>query len=227
MYALSLRSEFAPYLMEASIGKGAIKPMSIKIADNEIRFKGVIDRIDVRGDDFLVADYKTYRAELELKDIYYGQKIQLYLYMKAVKESISKRPVGVFYFPIVQGFCKDDETRYEYQGQFVDDEDTLKSIDCAFAFDKKESVLPCTPSGKLSKNVYLSQEQLEAIGDYALQVARKGEEAIESGYIRPIPMKEKCKFCDYQDICAYAFSKERTTEDVSLNSFVTAKEVTK
>ncbi|MBQ9276011.1 MAG: exodeoxyribonuclease V subunit gamma, partial [Clostridia bacterium] len=79
MYALSLRSEFAPYLMEAAIGKGEIKPMAIKVGENEIKFKGVIDRIDVRGDDFLIVDYKTYRAKLELKDIYYGQKIQLYL----------------------------------------------------------------------------------------------------------------------------------------------------
>ena len=221
VYALSLRSEFAPYLMEAAIGENGIKPMSIKVGDHEIKFKGFIDRIDVKDNDFLIIDYKTYRAKLELKDIYYGNKIQLYVYMKAVKNSLDKRPVGVFYFPIVQGFNKDEEPRYEYQGQFVNDENVLKAIDERFEVGagKKKTVLPLTGMGKQSKNVYLTPEQLDAIGDYALAVAAKGEEAIEDGFIKPLPLKDGCKSCDFHDVCAYASMHERVGGGVSLASF--------
>lgn len=221
VYALSRRSEFIPFLMEAAIGGKDIKPMSIKVGENEIRFNGIVDRIDVKDDDFLIVDYKTYRAKLELKDVYYGNKIQLYVYMKAVKNSLDKRPVGVFYFPIVQGFNNDEDPRYEYQGQFVKEDGVLKSIDSQFELgaDRKTTVLPLTDMGKQGKNVYITPEQLDAIGDYALAVATKGEEAIESGFIKPLPIKEACKYCDYQDVCAYASMHERVCGNVSLESF--------
>lgn len=228
MYALSRRSSFKPFLMEAEIGKDPIKTMSIKVGDREIIFNGYIDRIDVKDDNFLIIDYKTYRAELELKNIYYGQKIQLYIYMNAVKNSLNKQPAGIFYFPIVQGFCKDDETKYEYQGQFVDDPLVLQSIDNACVIEDKtfktKGVLPTTPKGEYKKNVYLPKEQLDMIGEYALKIAAKGEEAIEKGYIKPIPMKDACEYCDYKETCKFAFSRERATEDVSLDSFAESKE---
>lgn len=219
MLALSKHSGFSPYLLEAKIGAGDIKPMSINVAGKEIAFKGYIDRIDVKDDDFLIIDYKTFSAKLALKDIYYGQKIQLYIYMKAVKDSLGKRPVGVFYFPIKNSFIKDDVKKYEYAGQFANEEEVLKAIDDRYGEQTSKCVLPI--SGKtLNKNVFVSSKTIDDIGEYALAVAAKGEEAIENGFIRPFPMKDKCKNCDFSDVCAYRNTSERGQRDVKLSSFI-------
>ena len=224
MFSLKSRSQFEPYLMEASIGKDPINPMSIKVGENEVVFNGIIDRIDVNDDKFMIIDYKTYSAELDIKDIYYGKRIQLYIYMKAVKDSINKKPAGVCYFPIIQGFRKDDQARFEYEGHFVKDPKILEQIDNLSVVEDvdsfKQSVLPINPSGSLPKSTYFEDEkQFDIIGDYALKIAAKGEEAIENGFIKPLPIKDACKWCDYKDTCAYCYDRERGNGKVTLNSF--------
>ncbi|MBR4800946.1 MAG: exodeoxyribonuclease V subunit gamma [Clostridia bacterium] len=219
MFELSKRSSFKPYLLEAKIGKEPILPLSIIAGEKKVGFKGDIDRIDVKDDDFLIVDYKTFNATSDLKELYYGQKIQLYIYMKAVENSLKKRPVGVMYLPILDGFVKKDERKYVYQGQFLNDDAVLEALDEKYATSKTETVLPLTPTGKLSANVFLEDNVLDKLGDYALAVAAKGEEAIENGFIKPFPVRNKCNKCDYKDICDYYMSKERAKGTVGLGAF--------
>lgn len=88
MFDVQKRSKFTPYLLEAKIGESEIKPMSLEFDGKKVELKGTIDRVDVLGDKFVIIDYKTYKsADLPLKELYCGQKIQLYVYMRAVEKA--------------------------------------------------------------------------------------------------------------------------------------------
>ena len=219
MLELSKHSEFKPYLLETKIGQNGINPMTIEVGGHTIDFKGVIDRIDTLDDKFLIIDYKTGNKELKFREIYYGQMIQLYIYMEAVKASLGKRPVGVAYFPILSGFSKDDEQRYKYEGNFVNDGSVLQAIDDRFEASFATSIFPTTDVGNPKQDSLISSEMLDLIGEYALAVAKKGAEAIEKGFIKPLPTKNKCGYCDFKDSCAYCSLSERKLQKVSQVSF--------
>lgn len=219
MLALTKHSEFKPYLLETKIGENGINPMTIEVGGHTIDFKGVIDRIDTCDDKFLIIDYKTGNKELKFKEIYYGQMIQLYIYMEAVKASLGKRPAGVAYFPILSGFSKDDEQRYKYEGNFVNEGSVLSAIDDRAETSFAESIFPTTESNNPRQDSLLDSDMLDLIGKYALAVAKKGAEAIEKGFIKPLPMKNKCSYCDFKDSCAYCSLSERKMQRVSQASF--------
>ncbi len=229
LFEVQKRSKFRPYLLEAKIGKSEIKPMSLDLGDRKINLKGTIDRIDVLEDKFLIIDYKTYKsADLSLKELYGGQKIQLYVYMRAVEKSITAKPSGVFYFPVFSSFTGEDDFRYKYKGQASDSKETLENIDSLVAADYKSAIVPYKTDKKgekLNPDVHLSQKGFDTLGDYAIEIASKGAKEIANGYIKPSPIKDKCKKCDFADICAYKGEEERKLPKVKgIESFELNKE---
>lgn len=211
LYDVQKRSKFRPYLLEAKIGEEGIEPMALE-SDKRIALKGTIDRVDVLGDKFIVIDYKTYKsADLSLKELYTGQKIQLYVYMRAVEKSIKAKPCGVYYFPIFSSFTDEAGQRYKYKGQSCDSLETLCEIDYMVK-DDPESAIPPFKAGKndtLDPNVHLSAKQFDLLGDYAVAIATKGASEIARGFIRPTPLQGKCDRCDFESICAYKGMNER------------------
>ena len=130
LFEVQKRSAFKPCMLEAKIGEGEIKPMSLQFGKTKVDLKGTIDRVDRLDDKFIIIDYKTYKsADLTLKELYCGQKIQLYVYMRAVENSINATPCGVFYFPVFSSFTDEDGNRYKYKGQASDSRETLALID--------------------------------------------------------------------------------------------------
>lgn len=222
LYEIYHRSQFKPLLLEARIGEGEIKPMSLNIGDGEVRLRGTIDRVDVLDDRFIVIDYKTYKsADLELKEIYYGQKIQLYVYMRAIEDSLGAKPAGVFYLPVFAGFSNEETSRYKYKGQSPDSFEVMAKIDSIAKDNPKDSTLPYKSDrkGGLSADTHLSVAQFDKLGDYAMKVAAVGAEQISNGYIKPLPYKDKCNKCDFSHICAYKDLYVRKTDRVSMASF--------
>ncbi len=212
LYTVQKRSQFRPYLLEAKIGEGDIVPMALDIGDKKVKLRGTIDRVDVLDDKFIIIDYKTYKsADLSLKELYAGQKIQLYVYMRAVEQSINATPSGVFYFPIFSSFTDEQKTRYKYKGQASDSREVLYQIDEMIKEDADWSVVPYKTDKKdvLSPEVHLSVQDFDTLGDYATEIAIRGATEIANGYIKPSPIKEKCKKCDYANICAYKGRNER------------------
>ena len=219
LYQVQKRSAFRPYLLEAKIGEGEIRPMSLDLGDKKVRLKGTIDRVDVLGDKFIIIDYKTYKsADLSLKELYCGQKIQLYVYMRAVEKSTGGKPSGVFYFPIFSSFTDEEGTRYKYKGQASDSMETLKQIDSMVDADAQKAIVPCKKDKKgalATGGAHLSTAQFDLLGDYAVDIATKGASEIANGYIKPSPIaKEKCKRCDFASICAYKEKFERKAPKV-------------
>lgn len=204
--------------MEAKIGEGKILPVSLDIGERKIGLKGTIDRVDVLDDKFIVIDYKTYKsADLSLKELYVGQKIQLYVYMRAVEKSIGSKPCGVFYFPIFSSFTDDVADRYKYKGQAGNSMETLCQIDDMVKTDPEKSVLPykVDKQGNFNESVHLSTKAFDTLGDYAIEIATQGAKEIANGFIRPTPLYGKCDKCDFAAICAYKGMNERKLPKVS------------
>ena len=225
LFDVQKRSKFTPYLLEAKIGESEIKPMSLEFDGKKVELKGTIDRVDVLGDKFVIIDYKTYKsADLPLKELYCGQKIQLYVYMRAVEKSIDATPCGVFYFPVFSSFTDEDGNRYKYKGQACDSRETLGLMDEMTLSNPDCAIVPYKTDRKgenLNPEIHLSKEGFDALGDYAVAIAGEGASKIAEGYIKPSPLKDKCKRCDFAAICAYKGVCERKSPKVKgLESFV-------
>ncbi len=229
LFEVQKRSKFKPCLLEAKIGEGEIKPMSLEFCGKKIDLKGTIDRVDKLDDKFIIIDYKTYKsADLPLKELYCGQKIQLYVYMRAVEQSLGATPCGVFYFPVFSSFTDEDGNRYKYKGQASDSRETLGLIDDLALTNPDCAIVPFKTDRKgenLNPEIHLSKSGFDALGDYAVAIAGEGASKIADGYIKPSPLKDKCKKCDFQSICAYKGVAERKTPKVKgLESFDLSEE---
>lgn len=229
LYGVYLRSSFKPVMLEAKIGESGILPMSLTVGDKKVHLKGTIDRVDVLDDKFVVVDYKTYKsADMKLDELYYGEKLQLYIYMRAIEDSLKKTPVGVFYLPIFAGFTDENTSRYKFKGQVTESREIMSELDSLSADDPQKSVLPfkANAKGELSPEVHLSKARFDMLGDYAVRLASKGAAEIADGYIKPSPVKDACKKCRFAEICAYRDKYERKLSKTVMQSF-TAEETIK
>lgn len=224
LFEVQKRSSFKPCLLEAKIGEGEIKPMSLEFAGKKVELKGTIDRVDRLDDKFVLIDYKTYKsADLPLKELYCGQKIQLYVYMRAVEQSLGATPCGVFYFPVFSSFTDEQSNRYKYKGQASDSREILGLIDDMVASNPDCAIVPFKTDRKgekLNGEIHLSKKGFDTLGDYAVTIAGEGASKIAEGYIKPSPIKDKCKRCDFASICAYKGQNERKMPKINgLESF--------
>ena len=250
LFEISLRSEFKPKYLEAEfIGEKEAKakygdsvkdrvlfdPIVLDIDGRQVEIRGKIDRVDVCVDEsedhpcdhFLIFDYKTFKsADIGDKDIYHGEKLQLYIYAKAMKDNIDKNVAGVFYVPIYAGFNKNGEKRYSYEGQVTDNEGIRNRIFKEFAEGEEltsaRNPLPKPQRKDTIASTYLSEEGFKSRSDYAIDIAKEGVKEIESGYIKPVPIKSgqiSCAFCNFKKVCAYRELNARERYDVDGSIF--------
>jgi|GEM_PF-797256 len=260
MLGLLVRSKFKPVMFEAKIGdkdndhnddsENYVGNFEIELEDGKkVEVTGYVDRIDewdrggeedelgnVKPNMFLIIDYKTFKSiELTFSNVYYGQKVQLYVYMKAVEKNKDLKAAGVFYLPLYESFPKKDDEksaiRYRYVGDVLDDDEILKAIDERSSGNSESALPPFSDKGKKSigdpnhiKQKYnfsfLNENEFKAVADYALKIVAKGVEAINDGYVKPSPAKDACKNCQYQDYCPYIGSPERDTPRAGITSFM-------
>lgn len=81
----------------------ALQQMSIMALEKSIRFEfslengqtliltGKADRVDVRDDSFVIYDYKTGKASVNMEEVRSGLKLQLPLYAFAIREELERR----------------------------------------------------------------------------------------------------------------------------------------
>lgn len=226
LYDYQAHSKFRPTMLEAKIGEGSIKPMSLD--GGRIQLKGTIDRVDVLDDKFLVVDYKTYKsADLTLKELYYGEKVQLYIYMRAIENSLDLKPCGVFYLPVFASFTEEDASRYKYKGFATDSVETLYFIDDRVPQDCAKAIAPYKAdkkTGALDEPTHISYDKMDMLGDYAVAITTKGAQEIAKGYIKPTCVKDECDRCDFASICAYKGRHERKLSTVKSLSTLDIKE---
>lgn len=194
---------------------------------------GTIDRVDVFEDKAFILDYKTGNAIVNIKDIYYGDKIQVLLYATALKNDKNKNldVVGVGYFPIKNTFIKEEniDTSHLIDGFFASSNSVIESLDIAV----KDA---CNEGDKVQSNIYnfykqvkkggeisfsskvISEEQLNTLYAYANELIKNVLEEIEQGYIEAKPDTDACNYCEYACICNKELvSKTREQTSKNLN----------
>ena len=169
----------------------------------KVKMSGKADRIDESGQYFRIIDYKTGHTGNLVKELYYGEKLQLFLYQRIVKKMLDKTPAGVFYFNAKYSYEKNDNDKLLLKGLAEDDEDILSRLDNNVG-SKSDGVLSLylNKDGQYKGSV-VAKEPLAFYEDYAYKIASKAVDEIISGYIQPKPHKDSCKYCKYRGICGY------------------------
>ncbi len=91
-----LRGEDArePYRLELYFG-GAGDPLMLDLGDEKLRVRGKIDRIDRRGDQAVVIDYKTGSAKIDRAELKRGRNFQMMIYVLAAEQLLADDSVTV------------------------------------------------------------------------------------------------------------------------------------
>lgn len=222
---------FSPYKCEQSFSD-----FEIDTANNKYMLVGKIDRIDKYDNTFLVLDYKTGDAKIDAKDIYYGNKLQLFVYENALKNKYKNNEVvGVGYFPIKDKYRnveKEDKTDFKIDGYFIGKESVICNLDTNLlevenAKDKKISQIynfykEIKSDGSINYGTKaLIKEDFDTLSLYAKEVIKQVLCEIEQGYIEAKPKTEgqrsACDYCEYASICNKEFntcSREYSSKNI-------------
>ena len=196
------------------------------VGDVEVNLRGRIDRIDLSDDGkyFLIIDYKTGKASLNLKKIFYGLNLQLAVYLDKAKtfSEVGGREEGAMLYcllkmPTTSG--RDDshaaaaaEKELLMPGMVrVDDEikDALDKNGDFVYFDKRK------------KSNLMSRDEFRTIVAYAEKILDDTAEKILGGCIDVKPAKfsaddDACKYCVYSALCTFDRATDETLKPEDL-----------
>lgn len=243
LISLDKISKFHPALYETSFGGGMKNPLSYKLNKKvTLEIIGQIDRMDFSDDGkyFLIIDYKTGQAAINLLEVYYGLKMQLLTYLLAAKNFLDKDnkiPAGMLYFflkyPMITKNSPTDkeavkaeiEKKLKMPGWILADEEIIKAIDESLHFLK----IRLTKNGIHSsdKNSVKTAEEFEILMEYMDNLLKETGEEILTGNINREPYKlgknVPCAFCPYDIFCGfdtriegfnYRELEEKTNEEI-------------
>lgn len=179
------KSNFKPFLVETNMIK---TPLTITKGEISIKLKGKIDRIDKYKNSVVVVDYKTGNIDSNLiTGLYYGNKIQLFMYLKAYIDN-GYDLGGLLYMDMKNKYTNENENVYPYNG-YISEEyiDNFELIADTLIGNRKKKVL--------------TSESLENLLNYAVKVSCGAIGEIAEGYIEAKPTKKICKNCEYKDFC--------------------------
>ena len=220
---------FHPEVYECSFGSGGkmmMPPLTYNLTRGQIlEIVGQIDRLDMdeSGRYFLIVDYKTGQAAINLAEVYYGLRLQLLTYLLAARNYLTmneqdKLPAAMLYFflryPLLtaERHLTKDEARAELlkklalPGWVLLDQNVIKAVDPTGQFFRlrlKKDGLPYTtdrPKVKTADEFAYLLEYVEIL------LADTGNK-IMAGDIAPWPIKTDkhtpCAYCPYGALCGF------------------------
>ncbi len=209
-------SNFKPFLCE--------KKVNYKISTNKNQYNliGVIDRVDTYKNYFRIIDYKTGGRDLGgYPELYYGEKLQLFLYLKSAEKELKLIPCGVFYFKI-----KNNEQKLN--GFFIDNFEVLHALDTSLNFEHPASDIVKSLKIKTNKenkkdgiieyySAGITPELLYKLESYAEEVTKGALYEIEEGNISPNPTESACNFCAFGALCKFSSKSPYRTREYKID----------
>lgn len=194
------KSDFRPILLEDKI--------FVDFVDG-LKLIGYVDRTDRTDEFFRIFDYKTGKTEAIKKDLFYGKKLQLFLYGKSMEDKLKLKCAGVYYFDCQTKYTKANSNHNLLNGI------TLKDNSVVLMTDKdlkqagvRSALIGMTQKKNIKDNEFAFRygntiENFDFMFEYALNLSKKAIEEIKLGYIEDKPLKEECQFCPYQTVCKH------------------------
>ncbi len=208
---LDKNSMFIPSYFEKEFGKNKDFP-ALPLTEN-IYLKGKIDRIDIYNNYFRIIDYKSGNADASLSELYYGKKLQLFLYGLAIENAIGKKLSGTFYLPIKNVVEKvdNDENIYKLMGFYTDNTELADIYDINLTSNLKSNFVNMSlkKDGSFSKRSekVLTDNEMENMLNYSKNISIKALKEICSGTFNASPLKfdgttNACTYCPYLVLCS-------------------------
>lgn len=192
-------SQFKPLFTEK-----VVQNVSLDLGDGRcLPLQGKIDRIDVCDNYFRILDYKTGQIQPILKDLYYGDKLQLFLYEGFAATELGLTAAGAFYVDCRWDYDKPDEKDTILKGLLRNEATLPPLFDHRLLSGPSEIVAISPKAGGGYKGAALAKCGLSVYESYAKNVATVGLQEMVSGYTEPKPDADSCTNCAYQGICLY------------------------
>lgn len=217
LYYSQLVSKFKPTYFESYFGGKKFPAYEITIGKENFYLTGIVDRIDVYDDMFIIIDYKSGNVNTGgYPEVFYGDKIQIFVYLEIFEKLLNKKGYGAFYFPIKNEYKEEKDKLKEYmmKGKAVDDMQFLSAMDTSVNFENTSSkIFACklNTSKKLleagekeySKIYTVSKDVFNNMKTYSIHLIKNALNEILSGEISPSPRQGACKFCSFASLCRY------------------------
>ncbi len=227
----SKHSQFAPRALEQNFGADMndnTMPPLLFDDDNghKIEITGQIDRIDITDNYYLVIDYKSGNAFINLLEVYYGLKLQLMTYLLVAKNAAmllcdmpEALPAGILYCflksPTLTSKRKlslaEIKTQIEKQmrmpGWVLAEPEVIRKIDDSLNFIKINLNKKDGSISAVSRSYVKTAEEFDLLMEHIEATLKDAGKRILQGEMRIFPYRYKdevaCKFCPYIAICRF------------------------
>ena len=222
-YLTIANSKFKPFEQELNFGeKYEYKGIKLNAKDGNYTVTGKIDRVDVcepensKTDEnsqekppkkVRIIDYKSGGVHPDVESFYTGNNLQLYLYMNVFNKS-EYEPAGAYYFQIKDDYVAEDKKRKQIlDGYTVNTSEIINASDVNLKPSEASNLVKVhltskgVPHGSWSK--VLTKDEMNDYRDYAVMIASKGVDEINSGYVKATPYnpEQTCKYCKFAGLC--------------------------
>lgn len=232
------KSSFTPRYIELSFDNSncQFKALKVETPKGLFKLRGKIDRVDMFNKKVAIIDYKTGSSDLtELAYIYYGKKIQLYVYMSIFTQN-GYQPAGAFYLPIKDGYRSKKE-RFCFIGQADESVETLKEFDNELFNENRHDgkkvdseVVSISASRKKDgikpnkSNSLIKVSDFNNIINYVKHIVNQAVTEISEGYGKQSPLKKECDYCSFKNGCDFNKIVIREKENIKIDVFSKAGE---
>ncbi len=220
-------SQFHPSFFEETFDTVNTRALIYDIDGVKMELTGKIDRVDLSesGKYFLIIDYKTGNAYLNLTEIFFGVNIQLLTYLMAVNGleiTGAREPAGMMYYflkcPIksadnADAAIKAADNALKMSGWTLDDTRIIKAIGTDFLKVKLNA------DGSIHSNTkaYVkSKEQFNMMMKFVEEVLKMSGKHILQGNISAKPFKsgktDACKYCAFSEMCGFTAKSDGSDE---------------
>lgn len=222
-------SRFRPAFLEEHFGSGSdhvhLKPLKLSHG-RFLSFTGQIDRLDVDmgGKYYLVIDYKTGQAAINIFEVYYGLRLQLLAYLLVASELLKadgRLPAGMLYAflknPLISAklgalddasLAREVEKELRMPGWVLAEPEVIEAIEAGAGGHYIRSKL--TKDGKPSpKDSVKTSEEFELLLSYVEHILKETGERILAGEIAASPYRVRkknemaCKYCAFGTVCGF------------------------
>ena len=188
----------------------------IEIDEDDVKFKGFIDKLLIKDDKMVIIDYKTGSIDINLNLVNYGLSLQLPVYLYLARKLNKNAKIVGFYLqhilntPIRRNNKKNLTTlkkdALKLQGYSLGNEEYLSEFDSTYKDSKVIKSMKLGNNGFYHYSKVLTEKEIDNLVDLVDKKIKDATRNIKNGEFTINPkvvgkVNEGCAFCKFKDIC--------------------------